>query len=92
MRGLRGNGASILSSYPYSSSVTFADPLAALSLRLERSKPYSDEGRCAAAQALQLDPVPTVARVTGPLSSHPAYGFYVLRPADTTDYEALIYR
>jgi hypothetical protein len=72
--------------------VTFADRSAALTLRLERSKPYSDEGRCASAQALQVDPVPTVARVTGPLSAHPAYGFFVLRPADANDYDALVYR
>lgn len=47
---------------------------------------------CTSATALVAQPIPTVFRVTGPQSSHPAYGFYVSAYSETPADGTLVYR
>jgi hypothetical protein len=62
------------SSYPFSSYTFQSYYLWVPKLRITRLAAMSDARLCA--NPLSVQPIPTVYRVTGPQSSHPAYGFY----------------
>ena len=61
-------------------------------MRIVRSQLFSDAFKCDASRTLTVEPIPTIVRVTGFQSSHPAYGFYVADSATGVMNNALVYR
>jgi hypothetical protein len=60
-------------------------------MRIVRARPLTEVFKCNASRAFVVEPIPTVVRVTGMQSSHPAYGFYVALSSFGTLNNALVY-
>lgn len=78
--------------YPFNTQASSSMNQWVMKLRIVRNNTYSDNLLCSAQQSLVVEPVPTVYKLTGFQSVHPAYGFYVASAVDAPVNGALVYR